>query len=138
MAKLVLKDAFIEVNGVNLSDHCNQVEIGDEADEVETTGFGQEYKEYDQGLKDANMTATFIADFSAGSVDATLFPLYSAGDTFPVKVRPTSDPVAEDNPEYQLTARLYSYSPISGGLGDASTADVTFRNAGDGVERVTV
>jgi hypothetical protein len=29
-----------------------------------------------------------------------------------------------------MTAKLYSYSGIAGGIGDASTFDASFRNAG--------
>jgi hypothetical protein len=29
-----------------------------------------------------------------------------------------------------MTARLFSYSPIAGAVGDASTTSLTFRNAG--------
>lgn len=40
MAKQILKNAFIQINGVNLSDHCSSVTIETSADEVDLTAFG--------------------------------------------------------------------------------------------------
>lgn len=137
--KLVLKDADIEIDGVNLSNHANSVTLEDSADEVDITGFQSDYKEFDQGLKDATITITFISDFEAGKVDATLYPLYSGGDTFDVVVKPTDDAVSATNPAYVMHGRMYTYNPIAGGVGDASTTDVTFRNASQlGIVKQTV
>lgn len=136
--KVVLTDAFIQINGVDLSNHANQVQIEDSADEVEVTGFGSQYKEYNQGLKDATITVTFISNFAAASVDATLFPLYDAGTAFPVVIRPFSDPVAVNNPQYTMQSIIYGYSPIAGGVGEAANVDVPFRCADqNGVVKTT-
>ena len=130
MGKFVLRDAVITVNSVNLSDHFSSVEIEDEADDVEFTAFGAGYKEYGQGLKDATITVSAFQDFDASSVDATLYPLYQTGATFPVTVKATSAATSGSNPIYSMTGRLFSYSPISGDVGDAATSEVSIRNAG--------
>lgn len=131
MAKHVLKDAVLTVNGVDISDHTSSVEIVDEAEEVEFTGFGAGgYREFGQGLKDATITATVFNDYAASSIDATLEPLYTAGSTFPVTVKASSAATSGSNPIWSMTARLYSYSPVTGSVGEANTTELTFRNAG--------
>lgn len=131
MAKFVLKDAVITVDGTDLSDHFSAVTIEDTADEVDFTAFGPGgYREFGAGLKDATITGTAFQDFAAGEVDAVLAPLYASGGTFGVTVKATSAGVSGSNPLYSMTCRLFSFSPIAGGVGDASTTDITFRNAG--------
>ena len=138
MAKFILRNAFIEVNGVNLSDHCSQVEIDDGADEVDVTSMGAANKETLLGIGDAQITATFFQDFAEGSVDATLHAVYKSNTPFLVKVRPDSAAKGVTNPEYIMNAVLPSYKSLSGSVGAASTTDVAFKNAAaSGVERKT-
>jgi hypothetical protein len=138
MAKIILRDAVITVDGTDLSTRANQVSIEDTADEVELTGFQSKYKEFDQGLKDATITVTFLQDFATGSVDAILQPLYANGGTFTVDVKAGTAATSATNPKYSLLSRLYSYGAIGGAIGDALTIQATFRNGGTvGVTRAT-
>jgi hypothetical protein len=132
MAKFVMRNAFIQVNGVNLSDHCSSVTVESTADDVDLTAFGPSgYREFGVGFKDAQITATFFQDYAASSVHATLQPLYDAGGTFSVYVKADAGATNSTNPRIELTtARMFGYNPIAGGVGDASTFDTTFRNAG--------
>ena len=131
MAKFVLTDAYVAVNGTAISDHLSSVSIETSADEVEFTSFGTSgWREFGAGLKDATITAEAFQDFAASSLDAILYPLYSTGGTFGLEVRPTSSAVSSTNPKYTMTARLLTYSPIAGAVGDASTTPLSFRNAG--------
>ena len=127
MAKQVLGPLTqITVNGVDLSDHCLNITVEDSADEVEVTGFKTVYREFLPGLKDATITATFLQDYASGSVDATLAAFYAQTTAGTVKVKPdTSGTVV-----YTLPCLMYGYSPVSGGVGDANSMDVTFRNSG--------
>lgn len=135
MAKVILKDVDIVVNGVNLSTRCDSVTIEDQADEVEVSSFqGNGYKEYLQGLKDATITASFFQDFASGSVHSTLNAVYQSGATFDVVIKSDDAAVGATNPTMTMSSKLYSYSPLSGGIGEASKIEATFRNAGEGVE----
>lgn len=135
MAKEVVRVAKIEVNSVDLSDHCSQVTLSDTQDEVETTAFGAGYREYTGGLKTASITATFQNDHAASSVADTLQPLYDNGSTFAVKVKPTSSGTVV----YTLSpAKLYQKPLWGGAVGDLATVDVTFMVAGTaGITRGT-
>jgi len=131
MGKQVFKDGYLAINGTALSNFASSLEIEDSADEIDFTGFSTNgYKEIGQGLKDATVTVTFFQDFAAASVHSILQPLYASGGTFSVEVRPTSAAVTATNPKATMTARMYSYSGIAGGVGDALTMDIAFRNAG--------
>lgn len=139
MGKFVLKDVFVEVDGTDLSNMASSATIGQPADEVEATGYGSDYRELLQGLKDGTITVAFFQDFANGSVHDVLNPLYESGDTFDIVIRPVkSTAVGPTNPEFQMTARLFDYSPLAGGVGEAATFDAAFRNASqDGITVVT-
>lgn len=127
MAKLIVgRLTKFTVNGVDLSDHTTSIDAGDTSDEVDVTGLGETYREFIRGLQDATVTTTFTQDYAGSSVDATVFPLYNGNTAGTLKITPdTSGTVV-----YTLVAKPYSYNPISGGVGDANTVDVTWRNAG--------
>lgn len=134
MAKEILTKVKITVNSVDLSDHCSSVSLTDEADEIDLTAFGAGYREEGQGLKTSNITATFFNDHAASSVAATLQPLYESGGTFLVKVWPESAGTIV----YTQTSRLYQKPIMAGAVGEASTVDTTFANAGTaGITRGT-
>jgi hypothetical protein len=133
MAKFVMRNALIQVNGVDLSDHCSSVTVETTADDVDLTAFGPSgYREFGVGFKDATVTATFFQDYASASVHQTLQPLYDAGGTFAVYVKADkATATTATNPRIELvTARMFGYNPLAGGVGDASTFDTTFRNAG--------
>jgi hypothetical protein len=139
MAKYVHKNAYIMVNGTVLSDHASQITVDDAAEEVDLTGFTESgYREFGQGLKDASITATFFQDFAAGSVDSILSTMYSTGASGTVVVKPTSATVSGTNPTYTMVAKLYSYGPVAGAVGDAASVECSFRHSGTaGVVRAT-
>lgn len=131
MAKTILRDARIEVSGVNLSDHVRTVEVSSSREEVDLSAMGASYRDIGLGLADATISVTFYQDFAAASVHQTLQALYNAPDTpFNVKIRPTSGAISPTNPEWTMSAKLANYTPISGEVGAASTLDLSFRNAG--------
>lgn len=127
MAKQVLgPQSQITVNGTDLSQWATNVTVEDSRDEVDVTGFGENYREYLPGIGDASVTVTWLQDYAASAVDATLYPLYANQTAGTVKVKAnTSSTVV-----YTLISKLYSFAPVSGGVGDANTIDTTFRNAG--------
>ena len=126
MAKQVLGPLTqVTVNGTDLSDHVTNVTVEDSKDEVDVTGFSETYREFLPGLADASITCTFLQDTASSSVDATIWPMYTNNTAGTVKVKPnTSGTVV-----YTLISKVYSFPPVSGGVGDANTIDVVFRNS---------
>lgn len=130
MAKQVLLDARVTVNGVNLSDHISSVTIETSKDEVDVTAFGATFKQLLPGLGDATITINVFQDFAGGSVNATIWPLYLANTSFPVTVRATSAAESATNPTFTMTASVFTYNPIAGDIGAASTTEIALRNVG--------
>lgn len=129
MATIVLVDASVTINSVDLSDHVRSVTISYSADMVEDTNMGDNTHLMLGGLKNWNIDVEFSQDYAASEVDATLFPL--VGTTFTVDVKPTSAAVSATNPKYTATGILESYNPIAGSVGELSTTSVTIQPAGD-------
>lgn len=129
--KLILEDVSITINGVNLSNHANQVQIGDAADKTDVTSFSAAAHAFTQGFKDATITATFFQDFAATSVHATLLPIYINATPVTITVKPTSGAISSTNPSYEMVGQLFEYDPVSGAAGAAAVLDAKFSNASD-------
>lgn len=138
MAKLVLRNCKIEVNGVDFSDHVNSVEVQLKKASVDTTNFSGGGKEQVAGLKDDEFTLNFQQDFAAGEVDAVLYPLYDNETEFVVNVWPTAGATSAANPKYSGTCILLEYSPLSGKVGDLSETKVKFPSQRSGIARAIV
>lgn len=116
----------ITVNGTDLSQWCHSVTLEDTANQVDVTGFSETYSDFIQGMKTAQITASFFQDYAASGPDATLSPLYYNNTAGTVKVTPdTSGTVT-----YTMISKLEGWSPVSGAVGDANSIDVTFTNFG--------
>jgi len=129
VAKFVATDVKVLINGLNLSDHIAQVSLEQTSDEIETTAFGTEWRQrIGGGLKDASISIDFHQDFGAGSVDATLSPLF--GSIATVVVTPTSGSVSATNPSFTGTFSVVQYSPVASSVGDLATLSVSWPSAG--------
>lgn len=138
MSKLVLRDCFIEINGVDFSDHVSSVEVSLKKAGVDTTNFSGGGKEQVAGLKDDEFTVNLQQDFAAGEVDAVLYPLYDNENEFSVKVRPRAGATSATNPQYSATCILLEYQPLAGKVGDLSETKVKFPTQRSGIARAIV
>lgn len=138
MAKSILRDARIEVNGTNISQWVSEVTVETTRDEADVTAFGAVNKEIQPGLGDATIGITAFQDHAAAALDSILWPLSQSTTPFTVRVRPTSAAISATNPSFEMSANMFGYSPIAGAVGEPSTTDVEFRNATQtGLQRVT-
>jgi predicted secreted protein len=126
----VLKNAYVVINSVNLSNHVRSVTINYGAEMLEKTAMSANSKQRIAGLKDWSVDIEFNQDFAAASVDATLFPLVGAA-AFPIEIRPDAGAVGPTNPKYTGNALLESYPPISGSVGELATVSITLQGDGD-------
>lgn len=134
MAKIVLTDVKVTVNGVNLSDHIASVTLSTEVNEVTTTGFSETSVSRVGGLKDSSVQLEFHQDFASSNVEATCYPLIGTLTT--VVVSPTSGAASATNPTYTFSALVSSWSPVAGAVGDLSTVSVTWPISG-GITKAT-
>jgi|ERR1044072_553907 hypothetical protein len=128
MAKEILKNPVITIDGTDLTTRINQVELDRSDDEVDVSTFGSEYKQTEQGLKDATVSLTGFGDFAAASVDAVLWPLSEESKKFIVKVQVRKGEITATNPCYVMGGKLFNYKPLSGSVGEATTIDPTIKN----------
>jgi len=129
MPVFIAKDYKVMLNGTNISTFLTQVALPLEADVQETTAFGSNARtRIGGGLTDSNLTLSFNQDFGASAVDSLLFPLYNTVGT--VAISPTSGTVSPTNPTYTGTFVCSQYTPFSSSIGDLSTFDVTWPQAG--------
>lgn len=137
MAKLVLRDCFILINGTNFSDHVSSVTVALSKKGVDTTSFSGGGAEQVAGLKSDEFDMELQQDYAAASTDAVLYPLYNNETEFTIEVRPTSAARSVTNPAYTGTCVLLDYTPLDGKPGDLSNTKIKFPTQRTGITRAT-
>lgn len=118
MAVMILKNPYVSINSVNLSSYVQEAQISYKAEIKDVTaGNASGAKAKLAGFVDWTVTLKLNQDYTAATVDATLFPLVGAA-AFPVEIRPTQAVAGPDNPKYTGNALLSDYDPLSGKVGD--------------------
>lgn len=129
MAIFTLTDAFVQINGVTLSDHANQVTVEDTRESKDITAFGASSRAIQKGLGDAKITVRMFQDFASGKTHATLQPLIGSTTPVTVEVRATSAARSATNPAAVLSALLLNYNMLDGEVGEPSVITAEFQNA---------
>jgi hypothetical protein len=129
MARIVLTNAFVTINSVNLSDHIASITLTTTDDVIETTAFGTTARTRVGGLADNSVALEFHQDYAAANVEATIYPLI--GTTTAVVVKPNGATTAADNPAYSFSALVAEWTPLNGAVGELATASVTWPISGD-------
>ena len=128
MARIVLTDAKVTINSVNLSDHIASVSLAMSTDVVETSAFNSTAaKTRVAGLQDNSVTLEFHQDYATSNVEATIYPLLGSNTT--IVVSPTST-VSASSPSYSFSATVSEWTPLNGGVGELATASVTWPISG--------
>jgi hypothetical protein len=129
MARIVLTNAYVTVNSVDVSDHVASVTLNSSIDVVETTAFGTTgARTRIGGLADNSITLEFHQDYASGSIEATVYPLL--GTTTTVVVKPNGSTTSATNPSYTATALVSEWTPLNGAVGELATASVTWPVSG--------
>ncbi len=129
MAKFVATDYNISIDGDDFSASLAAVTLDINAEEQETTAFGDEWRERIGGLKDASVSLDFHQDFGASAVDTNLYPLL--GGTAQIIIKPTSGSATATNPSYTFTALVTQYQPFASSVGDLATLSVSWPVTGE-------
>ena len=128
MANLVLTNAYVSLNAVNMSALVRSVTLNYSAELQDDTAMGDTARSRIGGLRDWTLEVEFFQDYAASQTDATLFSL--VGTTFAVEVRPTTSSASATNPKFTGTGILESYQPLGGTVGENAMAPVTIRGVG--------
>jgi len=123
MARTVLTNVHVKVAGVDFSDYIASIEFSDEADEIETTAFGQTGRTRVGGLRDQSVSLDFHQNFDPAEVDATIGAL--VGGTAAIEFLPKGSAVGTANPKFSGSV-LVSEWGFGGGVGELATISVTW------------
>lgn len=125
MAKQVANNVVVKIGGVDLSQWVSSVSIGTSVNEIPTTSFASGgVVERVGGLKDNSVTISFMQDFAASAVEATIYPLI--GSTAAFIINPSSTAASSTAPNYTGTVLVLEWTPVAGAVGELLTADVTW------------
>ena len=126
MAKLVLTDSKITINGTDVSTYVAAVTLSVTAAEVETTAFGQGAVTRTGGLKDNSVTLSIHNEYS--SIQGLVYPLI--GSTASIVIKPNGTAVGTANPSYSATVLVTEWTPVNGAVGELATASVSWPVSG--------
>lgn len=137
MAKQIIQNPTILLNGTAMASNCTKVTINLTADDVDQTNFGSGgWKDRQGGLKDGSLSFDFQNDYAASALDSQLFPLIGTQIAFEIRPASTAT-VGASNPKYTGTLLVTEYSPVDNAVGDLASFSVTYPTVG-AVSRGTV
>lgn len=125
MAVFALINEYITFNAVDLSDHGKAGTITAEGEQLDSTTFGDSWREYIMGLKGGSVAIQFLDDFASGSVDATIWSAFNTGTAVAVAIRPVNAAISTTNPEYQFNVLPNQWN-LGGSLGELAGKTLTF------------
>jgi IMP cyclohydrolase len=127
MARIVLTNAYVTINSVNLSDHIASITLTTTDDVIETTAFGSTARTRIGGLADNSVALEFHQDYAASNVEATINGSPSlVGTVTAIVVKPNGATTGADNPAYSFNALISEWTPLNGAVGELATASVTW------------
>jgi hypothetical protein len=126
MARIVLTNMLVTVGGTDLSSFITSATLETTVEAVSTTAMSSAgLTSQIAGLKTNTVTLDFHQDFAASSVEVTMFPLIGTATT--VVLKPANTTTSAINPSYTIADVLVtSWTPLNGGVGELSTASVTY------------
>jgi hypothetical protein len=133
MARLVLTDASVVVNGVNLSEFITSISLSTSEDVVDTTGMAAGgARTRVSGLADNSVTFEFNNDYATGGPEITMNAVGSSlvGTNTTVVVKPTSAAVSASNPSYTFSCVVAEWQSLSGAVGELATVSTTWPISG--------
>lgn len=122
MPNMVLTNAYVSINSVNLSSFVKSVTLSYKSEMQDDTAMGDSARSRIGSLKDWSLSVEFFQDYAAGAVDATLFSI--VGSVVPIEIRGANTTVSATNPKYTGNAILETYQPVGGSVGDNLMAPI--------------
>jgi hypothetical protein len=131
MAKHIFYNNSCVVNGVDLSDHVEQVSLEIETNEQFASAMG-DLTDYNMAgtLKVSNPQATFYQDYATSKVYITLYTAWAARTTFNLVLKADSGANAATNPAWTVPVFVKKMPVMTGKRGDRHMAPVEFSVAG--------
>ena len=141
MARIVLTDVDVELNGQPIGEYISSVTINTPEDVVETTAFGPVgARTRTSGLKDHSVALEFHNDFASGAMESIIDGI-GIGQLTNLVIKPTSAAISSTNPAYRADnsgsgatkagqVLVSEWTPLNGAVGELSTVSVTWPVSG--------
>jgi hypothetical protein len=126
MARRVITNAYLLLNGVDLSNHIESITLTWAKTDVDVTAMGDGGKQHLAGLEDNKFTVNFWQDHAAASVGPTLDAMMGGGTAVAFKMSDGGTVISATNPSYSGSCVAIDYTPIAGKVGDGQAAQVDF------------
>jgi len=148
MARIVLTDVDVELNGQPIGEYISSVTINTPEDVVETTAFGPVgARTRTSGLKDHSVALEFHNDFASGAMESIIDTI-GIGQLTNLVIKPTSAAISSTNPAYRADGSgsgatkagqvlVSEWTPLNGAVGELSTVSVTWPISGQIVKDTT-
>ena len=131
MAKHVLTDVLVSVNGTDLSNHVQSVTYESGIEGVPANSMTDTQKYEMPGLITiTDPQITYFQDYAASQVYVTHQALITNRSTFTLIVKPTSAADSATNPTFTCSAFVKKHPFVNGAHGAAYMAQVTYDVAG--------
>ena len=148
MARIVLTDVDVELNGQPIGQYISSVTLNTPEDVVETTAFGPVgARTRVSGLKDHSVALEFHNDFASGAIEQFIDTI-GIGQLTNLVIKPTSAAISTTNPAYRADGSgtgaalagqvlISEWTPLNGAVGELSTVSVTWPISGQIVRDTT-
>ena len=125
MAVFMSNTVTVTVNSVDLTDHITSISgFNETCADIQTTAMGETNISRIGGLKDSSVSITFLNDFAASKVYATLKDLL--GTAVNVTVQPVAGSATATNPKKTGSCLITELPFIDGSVGDLAEVSVTW------------
>ena len=125
MAVFMQNTVTVTVNSVDLTDHITSISgFNETCADLQTTAMGETNISRIGGLKDSSVSITFLNDFAASKVYATLKDLL--GTAVNVTVQPVAGSATATNPKKTGSCLITELPFIDGSVGDLAEVSVTW------------
>ena len=131
MAKHILYNAQVIVNGVDLSDHVESVDYSEGQNRQNAAAMG-DIQDYDMPgtIKIGDVKLNFYQDYASSKVYQTFNPLVVNRTTFNLQIKADSGANATTNPQFTLPVFVVDFQVFNGTRGNRHMSSVTLAPAG--------
>ena len=128
MPHLIARDVWVELNGVDLSDHVRRAAWTERVETREVTGISDQYRAFAAGPKHGEAVIEWLADYHPAAVYRTLHPLL--GKTARLEMQPHGGAHSASNPRHAASVLVTEVPVVSAALGQLSTLRTTWPLSG--------
>jgi len=131
VAKHVLYNPTVSLNGVDLTDHVESVSFVSTINGQPAAAMGDVEDYAMPGTRKVSpITLNMFQDFASSKTYATLMTLWTNRTSFNAVIKPDSGAAASTNPQFTVSVFISSFPVVSGKRGDAHMSQLVLEPAG--------